>query len=92
MEDLSWQARLARTNINILNIDFNERRTTATIYYEFMYHPRQGQTKWSKTFTEVHGATTFDRDYGDFFLPIEGEDIYNKLSKEVLDLRKELEQ
>lgn len=91
MEDLSWQARLAKANINILNIEFNEWHTKATVYYEFMYHPRQGQTKWSKTFTEVKGDLTGDLDSGYYHTKIEGEDIYKKLSEEALSLRKELE-
>lgn len=88
---LSWQASLARKNINILNIDFNDKHTTATVYYEFMYHPRPGQTKWSKTFTDVKGDLRGDRDSGYFYQPIEGRNILSKLSDEVLSLRKELE-
>lgn len=72
MDEMSWQARLARSNINILNID-DERW-----YYEFMYHPYPGQTKWCKTFYETHGGrdpmmVSFD------------------IAKEVAKLRKELE-
>lgn len=47
MDEMSWRARLARGNINILGVD-DERW-----YYEFMYHPRPGQVKWCKTFLEV---------------------------------------
>ena len=46
MDEMSWRARLARSNINILNID-DERW-----YYEFMYHPRPGQVKWCKTYMD----------------------------------------
>lgn len=90
-ESLSWQASLARKNINILNVDFNDQRTVATVYYEFMYHPYSGQTKWSKTFTEVKGDLRGDKDSGWYYQPIEGRNILNKLGKEVLSLRKELE-
>lgn len=47
MDEISWQARLAKLNINILGVD--DKRW----YYEFMYHPRPGQVKWCKTFLEV---------------------------------------
>lgn len=77
MDELSWRAKLAKSNINILGIDFNEQHTQATVYYEFMYHPKPGQTKWCKTYAKVQG--------------VEGEDIFRKLSKETLSLRKELE-
>lgn len=72
MDGMSWQARLARKNINILNID-DERW-----YYEFMYHPKPGQTKWCKTFLNTH----MGRD---------PKDVVRELEREVLSLRKELE-
>lgn len=72
MDALSWRARLAKSNINILNID-DERW-----YYEFMYHPYHGQTKWSKTFLETHSGRN-------------PEDVAKELEREVLKLRKELE-
>lgn len=71
-ETLSWQARLARANINILNID--EERW----YYEFMYHPRPGQTKWCKTFYETHQGR-------------DPEAVASDIQREALRLRKELE-
>lgn len=71
-EGLSWRARLARKNINILNVD-DERW-----YYEFMYHPRQGQTKWCKT-------------YMDCKMGRDPEAVAYELEREVLALRKELE-
>lgn len=72
MDELSWRARLARKNINILNID-DERW-----YFEFMYHPKPGQTKWCKTFYATH--------YGRA-----PEAVAADLEREVLALRKELE-
>lgn len=84
---LSWRARLAKSNINILNIEFeDEMHSSAVVYYEFMYHPYRGSTKWSKTFTEVTGQIT-----GSLPKPITFDDIGVKLSEEVLRLRKELE-
>lgn len=43
-ENLSWRARLAKSNINILSVDQNK------WYIEFTYHPRPGTFKWCKTF------------------------------------------
>lgn len=91
MDELSWRARLAKSNINILNVEFNEAGTEATVYYEFMYHPKLGQTKWCKTYTKVRGMGEISFDSGEIWYPVEGEDIYRKLSKDVLSLRKELE-
>lgn len=86
MDGMSWRARLAKSNINILNIDENR------WYYEFMYHPRPGQTKWCKTFYELKdgrdkvnmlttGTTVMDTT----------DNIAERLADEVLKLRKELE-
>ena len=72
MDEMSWQARLARKNINILNID-DERW-----YYEFMYHPKPGQTKWCKTFYATHCGRN-------------PEAVAQDIEREVLNLRKELE-
>lgn len=72
MDELSWRARLAKSNINILNTDGNR------WYYEFMYHPYSGQTKWCKTYFDV---------------PTEDNDKINAeaLQREVSKLRRELE-
>lgn len=72
MDEMSWQARLARNNINILNID-DERW-----YYEFMYHPYPGQTKWCKTFLLVKQGRA-------------PEVVAQELEGAVLSLRRELE-
>lgn len=72
MDEMSWQARLARSNINILNID-DERW-----YYEFMYHPYSGSTKWCKTFFVTHSGR-------------DPEAVAQELVREVAKLRRELE-
>lgn len=72
MDELSWRARLAKSNINILNTD------GIRWYYEFMYHPYAGQTKWCKTYFDV---PTED----------DGEVNAEALQKEVSKLRRELE-
>ena len=42
-ETLSWRARLAKANINILDIHDN------VVFLEFTYHPKPGTFKWCKT-------------------------------------------
>lgn len=42
-ESLSWRAKLAKANINILDIHDN------CIFLEFTYHPKPGIFKWCKT-------------------------------------------
>lgn len=41
---LSWRARLAKSNINILDIHDD------CIFLEFTYHPKVGIFKWCKTY------------------------------------------
>lgn len=86
MDEMSWRARLAKSNINILNVD-DERW-----YYEFMYHPRPGQTKWCKTFYLMRA------DIDIFYFPLtqkytmrDPAIVANHVMEEVLELRKELE-
>lgn len=89
MDDhLSWRAQLARTNINILNITWNDDNTIAEVFFEFMYRPYNGSIKWCKTYTQVAGAID---NMTDVQLPVTGDDITNTLRREVLELRKELE-
>lgn len=87
MDELSWRARLAKSNINILNID-DERW-----YYEFMYHPRPGQVKWCKTYYRVPEKVDVpEADPVQWIKSTPDEkDIAAAISAEVLRLRKELE-
>lgn len=43
MDDTSWRARLAKSNINILDIH------DGMVFLEFTYHPKAGVFKWCKT-------------------------------------------
>lgn len=43
MDDTSWRARLAKSNINILDIH------DGMVFMEFTYHPKAGVFKWCKT-------------------------------------------
>ena len=88
MDGMSCRARLAKSNINILNIEWNSFRTVADVYYEFMYHPHHGQTKWCKTWTTIKGRV---EDKLGTRLEVKGDDILNALESDVLSLRKELE-
>lgn len=88
MDGMSWRAQLAKSNINILNIEWGVLRKVADVYYEFMYHPRPGQTKWCKTWVTVRGKD--DKDLG-VRLEVSDLDILDALKSDVLSLRKELE-
>lgn len=88
MDDLSWRARLARRNINILGVD------QSRWYYEFMYHPYPGQTKWCKTFHPIPEAIATDPEAETETgteTETETETIARDIEAEVLALRKELE-
>lgn len=89
MDEMSWRAKLAKSNINILNI------TGSTWYIEFTYHPKPGVFKWCKTFFVIPDNIVFpdkdeptkwykDPSYSD-------SDIADIILDEVLTLRKELE-
>ena len=90
-ENLSWQAKLAKANINILGVDKDR------WYYEFMYHPRPGQTKWSKTFHEMPQGEVkwLDDEHPERWyreqVDNSPEAIAKQIQAEVLALRKELE-
>lgn len=82
-ETLSWRARLAKSNINILGMDSNR------IYLEFTYHPKPGTFKWCKTVIEnEHPLNEADdsQEYEDY-----QEMNAQHILDEVLKLRKELE-
>lgn len=87
MDEMSWQARLAKQNINILDVD--ETRW----FYEFMYHPYAGQTKWCKTFYKVPSKVEVPEDNPIHWVTLESdpEEIAAGIVKEVAKLRRELE-
>lgn len=45
MEEISWRAKLAKSNINILSVNPD----TAISVVEFTYHPKPNVFKWCKT-------------------------------------------
>lgn len=78
-EGLSWRARLAKSNINILDMHDD------CVFIEFTYHPKAGTFKWCKTYFIIPG-NCWDGQY-----PDEGGAMGRYLEAEVLSLRKELE-
>lgn len=86
MDELSWQAKLAKLNINITNVDVDNN----ILFYDFSYRPFSGASpKWVKTTTtpimDAYQALE------DGTLTVDWEATTDKLRKEVLELRKELE-
>ena len=96
MDEKSWRARLARSNINILSV------TPTHWVYEFTYHPKPGTFKWCKTIHEVKTVPRWPEEKSFVNLsaddlvriPLEKptyEEVANDILEEVLELRKELE-
>ena len=59
-ECLSWQAKLAKSNINILGV------TDGVATIEFTYHPKPGVFKWCKTLINVedtHGLEVLGKSW-----------------------------
>ena len=74
--NLSWRAKLAKSNINILDIDTNN----DIILVEFTYHPKPGVFKWCQTYLTIPANVRLeDGTLGEY------------TQTEVLYLRKELE-
>ena len=76
MDELSWRARLAKSNINILDIH------DGMVFLEFTYHPYSGGPfKWCKTYIEVNEED----------LDLVPGAVAQVILDKVLELRKELE-
>ena len=94
-ESLSWRARFAKSNINILNITLLN--TPDGLVYrwfiEFTYHPKPGTFKWCKTYVDV----VSEKDYFStanlewVYKDISTDDMAQTILDKVLELRKELE-
>lgn len=78
----SWRARLAKSNINILDIH------NGKVFLEFTYHPKPNIFKWCKTYFELPYPLeqAGDEEYSDY-------EEFNAqgILDHVLELRKELE-
>lgn len=54
MDELSWRARLAKSNINIKYIDYENDK----IYFDFSYRSKPGAPmKWASTFDGIGTGT-----------------------------------
>lgn len=86
MDELSWRAKLAKSNINILSVDIDHN----VLYYEFAYRPHAGvAAKWVKTTSEPVMDTFAAINEGT--LTVDWKATTERLRTEVLGLRKELE-
>lgn len=94
-DNLSWRAQLARSNINILNVNWSDDKMTAVVFFEFMYRPYNGSIKWCKTWTPVAGKLVPNPNDPDGIeydqMEVSGDDVCEELRRVTLELRKELE-
>lgn len=95
-ETLSWQAQLAKSNINITGVQYNQNHKTCVVCFEFPYHPKPGQVKWLKTADEFIGVNANTEELEKVIesgkLPIVYlHDLVPAIKSRVLSLRKELE-
>ena len=95
-ETLSWQAQLAKANINITGVQYGTHHKTCVVCFEFPYHPKPGQVKWFKTAEEFIGVKSDKEELEKVIesgkLPIVYlHDLAPALKSRVLSLRKELE-
>ena len=95
-ESLSWRAKFAKSNINILNLTLikTEHGIINRWFVEFTYHPKPGTFKWCKTYIDIMtDVVEFNEDDEGwaYARPISDNDIAQTIMDEVLKLRKELE-
>ncbi len=95
-ENLSWRAKLAKANINILSLSLV--RTGGKImdrwFVEFTYHPKPGVFKWCKTYIDIPNDEVIvpDDDPVKWHkTEIDPEQKAQQILESVLKLRKELE-
>ena len=95
-ETLSWRAKLAKSNINILNVII-EKTSHGIVYkwfFEFTYHPKPGTFKWCKTYIDIPNDEVVvpDDDPVKWHkTEIDPEQKAQQILEAVLKLRKELE-
>lgn len=94
-ENLSWRARLAKSNINILNITLvkTDHGIINRWFVEFTYHPKPGIFKWCKTYIDIPPKLEDDENNPLAWRYVDqtGDDMAQTIMDRVLELRKELE-
>lgn len=96
-ETLSWQAQLAKSNINITGVQYNPNHKTCVVCFEFPYHPKPGQVKWIKTAEEFIGVNANINELKKLMEdnkdlpPVYLHNLVPAIKNIVLSLRKELE-
>lgn len=75
MDEKSWRAKLAKSNINIIGID----KENKILYLEFSYRSAPGRPqRWAKTFCHYR-------------MPLYWTKAVDEIRDHILELRKELE-
>lgn len=84
---ISWRAKLAKSNINILNIQRDR------VFLEFTYHPKPGTFKWCKTVFDIpHKWLDQSPDPVNWHtVHLDSDELADYILEQVLTLRKELE-
>lgn len=94
-ESLSWRARFAKSNINILNLTLvkTDHGIINRWFVEFTYHPKPGTFKWCKTYIDVFPEIEHDEeDPANWaYKSISADEMAQTILDKVLELRKELE-
>ena len=83
MDELSWRAKLLKSNINITSVDYKHR----IAYVDFAYRPWSGKPqKWGKTIVNL---VQYEDIVGT--VRVNWDDTAKDILNDVLSLRKELE-
>ena len=94
-ENLSWRARLAKANINILNITLvkTDHGVINRWFVEFTYHPKPGTFKWCKTYIDISPEIEYDEEdpVKWSYKSTSADDMAQMVMGTVLAMRKELE-
>ena len=95
-ENLSWRAKLAKANINILSLSLVRvgSRIMDRWFVEFTYHPKPGIFKWCKTYIDITDDEVIvpDDDPAKWYkVSVDSNKKAQQILDEVLKLRKELE-
>lgn len=95
-ESISWRARFAKSNINILNLTLvkTDHGIINRWFVEFTYHPKPGTFKWCKTYIDILPVNdSYSALVDGKLVPTtpSTDDMAQTILDKVLELRKELE-